>query len=401
MHISLLPFQAWLDLRTEPMVLSLPSNVDRYFSMQMVDGYTFNFCILGIRKNSSGNFLIAGPNWEGKVPPGFDPQKVLTSESEYVLLLGRTEVNGKRDLPHAWAIQQKYGLVPLSVFLGGPQIPPLPEPAFLPFSANPDDLKDATYFFNRANFIMSYIAIYPTEASIFENFSKIGIEPGKTFPPASMDNITLQAIQEGLLQGDALINAALAGLGTDAPPPNGWSVHVDPPPFGNRSVMQGRYLARACGARVGLYGLDPAEAFYPRSTADETGEAYDARKYNYVMKFSANGTSLPNVHAFWSLSMYNNNNFFVPNVDDKYSIGDRTEGLVYEDDGKSLTIYIQQTEPSQGKPNWLPAPDGLFNLVLRLYWPDDSMLSPPYIPPAVTKVLMQDYTKDKIIYKST
>ena len=369
------------------MVLSLPSNVDHYFCMQMVDGYTFNFCILGTRKNSSGDFLIAGPNWKGKVPPGFDPQTVLTSESEYVFLLGRTEVYGKTDLPSVWAIQQKYHLVPLSVFLGGPQTPPLPEPAFLPFSNNPDDLKNATYFFNRANFIMSYIAIHPTEVSKFETFKKIGIEPGKAFPPASMDNTTLQAIQEGLLKGDALIDAAIGLLGrTAAPLPNGWSVHVDPPPFGNRSVMQGRYLARACGARVGLYGLDPAEAFYPRSTVDGTGEAYDASKYNYVMKFGTNGTSLPKVHAFWSLSMYNKDNFFVPNVDNKYSIGDRTRDLVYGDGGKSLTIYIQKTEPSQGKPNWLPAPDGKFNLVLRLYWPDPTMLSPPYIPPAVTKV---------------
>ena len=367
------------------MVLSLPSNVDRYFSMQMVDSYTFNFRILGVRQSSSGDFLIAGPNWKGEVPSGLDPQKVITSESEYVFLLGRTEVRGKEDLPHAWAIQQKYGLVPLSVFLGGPQTPPLPEPAFQGFSPNPDDLKEATYFFNRANFIMSYIAIHPTEVSAFESFAKIGIVPGETFPPASMDSTTLQAIQDGLLQGDAQIDSNVA-----AHPQNGWEVVVDPPLFGTREVMQGRYLDRASAARVGLYGLDPAEAVYPRTIADATGEAYDASKCNYVVTFGPSGTSLPIVHAFWSITMYNSDNFLVHNVDDKYSVGDRTEGLVYEDDGKSLTIYIQQTEPSQGKPNWLPAPDGLFNLVMRIYWPDDSMLSPPYIPPAVTKVQKKD-----------
>ena len=185
-----------------------------------------------------------------------------------------------------------------------------------------------------------------------------------------MDSATLQAIQEGLINGDVSIDTH-SDEGSDE---NGWSFHVDPPPFGDRCAMQGQYLARATsGAQVGLYGLDPAEAFHPRSTADETGEAYDANKYNYVLTFSMSGISLPKVGAFWSLSMYNTQNFFVPNIDEKFSIGHNPKDLMYEeleDGSKSLAIYIQNTEPSQGKSNWLPAPpglasdpDGRFNLV--------------------------------------
>ena len=61
------------DLRAEPLVISVPAiDKDRYYSLQFVDMYTFDFAYVGSRAtgNDAGNFLLAGPNWHGDTPPG-------------------------------------------------------------------------------------------------------------------------------------------------------------------------------------------------------------------------------------------------------------------------------------------------------------------------------------------
>ena len=94
--------------------------------------------------------------------------------------------------------------------------------------------------------------------------------------------------------------------------------------------------------------------------------------------------------AFWSLTMYDVPNYYlVKNPIDRYSIGDRTTGLVYEADG-SLVITIAHARPADAteRANWLPAPAGEFSLMLRLYWPsekDPSILDGSWTSPAVKK----------------
>src|SRR5215471_339154 len=57
-----------LDLRAEPMVITVPPiEKRRYFSVQLIDLYTFNFGYIGSRTtgNDGGSFLVAGPDWKG------------------------------------------------------------------------------------------------------------------------------------------------------------------------------------------------------------------------------------------------------------------------------------------------------------------------------------------------
>ena len=119
---------AWLDLRAEPVVLSVPAIPDRrYYSFQLIDLYTHNFGYIGARTTgfSGGNYLIAGPNWSGAKPDGIDA--VLQSEGYLVLCLGRTAVLGADDLPAARGLMEQYRIAPLSAFLGQPS--PAPAPA--------------------------------------------------------------------------------------------------------------------------------------------------------------------------------------------------------------------------------------------------------------------------------
>jgi hypothetical protein len=84
--------------------------------------------------------------------------------------------------------------------------------------------------------------------------------------------------------------------------------------------------------------------------------------------------------------MYDASDFYlVANAIDRYSIGDRTAGLLTDDDG-SVTIYVQCDAPDNGKqPNWLPTPDGRFRPLMRMYQPRAEILNGEYTLPAITK----------------
>ena len=147
-------------------------------------------------------------------------------------------------------------------------------------------------------------------------------------------------------------------------------------------IMGTDYLFRAAWAKWYTGGNAPEEAIYMDGRTDDRGQPFDGTKA-YTMRFEKG--PLPNVSAFWSLSMYHlSDGSLVENPKDRYSIGERTEGLNIADDGL-LTIYIQQDEPEDeaGKANWLPAPADGFYLNLRLYGPDDSLQKGMWAPPQV------------------
>jgi hypothetical protein len=85
--------------------------------------------------------------------------------------------------------------------------------------------------------------------------------------------------------------------------------------------------------------------------------------------------------------MYDTPDFFlVANPIRRYSIGDRTPGLHTADDG-SLTIFMQRDEPQspQERANWLPAPDGDFRPILRMYEPGGAVFDGRYELPPITR----------------
>ena len=114
-----------MDLRAEPMVLTVPAiEKDRYFSVQLIDAYTFNFAYIGSRAtgNDGGSFLIAGPGWKGETPKGV--KKVIRSETELGIRRLPHAALQSGDLDNVKKIQAGYKVQPLSAFLGQPAPPP-------------------------------------------------------------------------------------------------------------------------------------------------------------------------------------------------------------------------------------------------------------------------------------
>ena len=367
---------AWLDLRAEPIVLSVPAiPLDRYYSFQFIDLYTHNFAYVGSRATGpeAGNYLIAGPGWSGETPAGIN--RILRSETDFVAALARTAVFGADDIPNVLDIQAQYRFEPLSRFAGSeaPSAPAAPAlPPYIPDRARTAD------FVAYVNAILPHVGQHARDADLWQRFAAIGIgDPA--FDPEKLSPEMRTAIEAGIASAIDKIEAEAASLGSRRA---GWM--LTEASFGTREAMQGRYLRRAGAAAFGLWGNDLEEAFYPEASLDADGEVLDTSKHNYVLRFEA--SELPPCRSFWSLSMYKlPEQLFIHNPIDRYTVGDRTEGLKYGEDG-SLTVHLQHASPGKDKEsNWLPAPDGPFSLQMRCYWPEPEALDPFYVPPAITK----------------
>ena len=369
----------WFDLSAQPQILKVPAITDgRYYSFQIIDMYTHNVDYVGTRKTGfdGGTYMFAGPDWEGETPEGIN--KVIQSEGNYLLALGRTQVFGPDDVDNAQKIMQNYKVLSLDDYLGKASAAVIPaNPEFPPY--DPQKVADAN-FISYFNALMTQGPIHPDEKAMFDRFAKIGIEPGKIFNPDAYNLEILSAINEGIKSGREKLVDESTRLGERK---NGWQLVAGA--FGSREAMQDKYLTRAAAAYIGLWGNDLEEAFYPETTLDTDGEALDCSKHNYILHFEAD--QFPPAKAFWSMTMYKlPAQLLIENEINRYVIGSATEGLKYNDDG-SLDIYIQKENPGKDKvSNWLPAYDGPFSLQARFYWPDPKALDPLYAPPAVQKV---------------
>jgi hypothetical protein len=370
---------AWLDLSTQPQILKVPAISDgRYYSFQIIDMYTHNIDYIGTRKtgNGAGAYMFVGPDWKGEVPKGIN--KVIKSEGNYLVALGRTQVFGPDDVDKALAVVSGYKLESLSQYLGQDvEVTDSPLLNLPPF--NPEKISNEN-FIGYFNALMAYGKIHPSETELFQKFAKIGIEPGKPFNPEEFDPEIIKAINEGIKSGMEKIKEEASKLGERK---NGWQLVANA--YGPRELMQGKYLKRAAGAYFGLWGNDLEEAYYPECTADSDGEGLDGSKHNYVLHFDKE--QLPPVNAFWSFTMYKlPQQLFIENPINRYVISSATEGLKYNEDG-SLDIYIQKDNPGPEKEsNWLPAYDGPFSLQGRMYMTKPEALDPLYVPPAVERV---------------
>jgi len=367
------------DLRTEPLVFTVPPiEQDRYYSLQFVDQYTANFAYVGSRTtgNSGGKYLLAGPNWTGPKPEGVD--EVIRSDTELALVLYRTQLFEPADLDAVKRIQDGYRVEPLSVFLKQPLPPPAPAIDFVP-ALTPDQERTSPQFFDILNFVMKFTPTLPAEKAMRDRFATIGIGPDGSFDAEKLSPEMRTAIQDGMADAWAELDA-LKKNEIDTGKVTAANL------FGTKDDLKGNYLYRMAGAVLGIYGNTAAEALYPSFSTDAAGAPLTgANEYTY--RFAPG--QLPPVNAFWSLTMYGlPKSLLVANPINRYLINSpMLRELVPDVDG-GYTLYVQRDSPGpEREPNWLPAPDGPFSLVLRLYWPKPDALGGQWQAPKPEKVV--------------
>lgn len=369
----------WMDLRSEPIVISMPKiEPNRYYTAQLVDLYTYNFAYLGTRAygNDGGNFLIIGPGWDGQTPEGITA--VIHSETQFAYALFRTQLFNPADLPKVNRIQDQYKAQPLSAFLHQPapaSAPPVNWPKFT------EDMTTTPAMFPLVNFLFQFCPPNPSESAVLARFAKLNIGPGQTFDFDKFSPEMQQAIRDGIKDSQAELNKIMGEISSDKIS----SGDV----FGTRDFLKDNYLYRYVGAKLGLYGNSKQDAIYFAYFVDANHQPLDAATSNYELRFAE--SDLPPNKAFWSLTIYDGKTqLLVANPLNRYLLNSTMmKSYAYGPDG-SLTLYIRHDNPGPKKQsNWLPAPDGSFYAVLRVYLPGEAVLDGtwkrPPMQPVATK----------------
>lgn len=359
----------WMDLRAEPMVISVPAVKGRYYSVQLTDGNTFNYGYISSRAtgDEAGSYLIAGPGWKGETPKGI--KKVFRSSTDFSLAIFRTQLLNANDMPNVIKIQEGYKAQPLSAFLKQPA------PAAASALNWPKIDKDLvkTEFFEYLDYALQFAPPGPEEQAIRAKLASIGVGPDKKFNFKDLSLEHKAEILLGMKDGEKKVEAKVATIGKNI---NGWKVGSG---FGDRAFYNGNWLLRAAAAKAGIYGNDAVEAMYPmiRNLAD--GTTLDGSKHKYTLTFAKD--QYPPVNAFWSVTMYDGKTqLLIQNPIDRYLINSPMLPNLQKNPDGSLTLYIQKDSPGKDKEsNWLPAPNGPIYMVMRLYWPKTE---PPSILPA-------------------
>jgi hypothetical protein len=369
---------AFVDVRDEPWVISIPDMKDRYFLFPMLDGWTNVFHVPGKRTTGTKaqTYAITGPGWKGKLPAGVKKYKSPTS---IVWILGRIYCTGTaEDYAAVHALQDQCKLVPLSSY-GKSYTPP-------PGTVDPSvDMKtavreqvnrmDAVAYFTLLADLMKRNPPAAADAPELAKFAKIGLVAGKDFDASKLKADFAKRIPQ--VANDRImlqfkVNKAVKDV-------NGWAFDTETGIYGTD------YLNRALVTAIGLGANRVQDAVYPTSLKDAEDREYSGAN-KYVMHFPKG--KLPPVSGFWSLTMYDADYFFVANPINRYSISAR-QHLKPNADG-SVDLYVQNESPGGDKEsNWLPAPKGKFVLMLRMYWPKEkspSILNGSWAPPAVKKV---------------
>lgn len=361
---------AFLNVMEEPLVLHLPEFGERYYVVPFLSAYHEHFASIGQRKVAAdgeqlitapegGDFLISGPDWTGQVPEGMREIKSPTNDMWVIM---RPLVDGDDDLPALMALKTQTTLTPLSKWGDADWTPP--DGTVLPL--DPAVEKLGTPLADRRYFEALDDTVRRNPIGQIEPKLKSALE-------ALPDPLTDADISAGAEKAIKAIQAETTTLGKLV---DGWML-----PIGGQGLYHGDDLRRAAYAYLGLGVINSEEAVYPLAKVDGNGDLLTGAN-QYTLTFAAD--SMPPADAFWSLSMYGTDMFFVDNPINRYSLGNRS-GLKTNDDG-SITLHLQKDDPGgESTANWLPAPEGGFYVVLRLYLPQSSVLTGEWTIPAIVK----------------
>jgi hypothetical protein len=352
---------SFLELSGGPVEIDAPSASDRYFSIAFMQAFTDVFAYIGTRatRGEGGRAWIVGPQWRGEAPAGLH---VIRSPTNDVWMLMRALVDGPHDLTDARAFQARLTM----------RLPPGRGPA-RGYSAAARDVNDAANFLAVVNEVIARSPARVDQLARVPQFEAQGIGGAEPPSPAMLERYravipgALETLREHFRFRDNVVD--------------GWS--YQPPgigDFGDNDEL------RASVALGGMAALGEEEAMYFHANFEASGERLDGANA-YRWRVPAGGVP---VDAFWSLTMYTvtpeGRYFFTENPINRYSIGDRTPGLIVESDG-SLEILIQHGRPeSVLAANWLPAPPGPLRLALRAYLPRAELRRRAWRVPALRRV---------------
>lgn len=365
----------WFDLRDQPQVIAAPDMGENYYVLPFMDAWTNVFSSVGTRTtgNLAKQFVLVGPDWKGSTPAALHR---IDSPTNMVWMIARTEVKDLTDPQTVFNLQDEFRITDLAGWQKGEWKTPSLERPRLP--AEDSKLSppqwvaslDSNQFFNE--FSKLFVEQYPTvdDQPALENLKKLGIVAGENFSAnpfkAWIMDRAIRIAHEKLVETSA----------HRQPNEDNWFVIRE----GIGRYAQD-YKTRAFVAMFGLGALPPEEASYPNTRHDSSQQVLSG-KHRYRIRW--NNDELPPVGAFWSLTIYDSAGYMIENSINRYRLGSNNE-LNWNTDG-SLQLQLQNTAPDTQGANWLPVPEDEFNMVLRMYWPDESFLQGQWQLPIIERL---------------
>lgn len=367
-NVDTLYSHAWLDLRSQPVVVSIPPfEKNRYLALELFDLYTWIVGYVSPRTQgrTGGNYLIAAADWQGKVPPGI--REVFRVPTGLALGLIRTQWLGAADLPRARALQDQIKVRTLSAYLGRPA--PQPAPALVPGA--PYDVRRAPEdpaFFGTLAAMLAYMPALPEDAALRAEFARIGLAPGQPFEIGGSERRA--ALVAGMREGmQAILERAR-------------SVKSSAELFGSREALHNDHLVLAAAALLGILGNAPEEYLGVGYQADGQGQPFDGQR-RYRIHFAPD--SLPPVDGFWSITVYTGDRLLYANPIGRHALGSRDLAHMVRDPDGGITLLVQHEAPEAAlEANWLPVPAGPFGLTFRTYLPQEAIRDGRWRAPPVT-----------------
>jgi hypothetical protein len=367
---------AWLDLTGGPMVVSAPDTKGRYYMLPMLDMWTDVFASPGSRTTGTQaeNFAVVPPGWSGTLP---DDLVRIDAPTPYVWIIGRTRTDGPADYAAVHEVQAGYKVTPLAQWGKAPTPPVATIDPSIDMKTPPKtqiDTMPGDKYFALAAELLKLHPPHITDQPILAQMARIGIMPGKPFDFDALDPVVKQAIEQAPAGAQKLMTEFLPLVATVV---NGWQTNLN-----TMGVYGNYYVKRAIIAQQGLGANLPEDAIYPFNLADNTGKPLEgSQKYRLHFKKGA----FPPVGAFWSVTLYDSDGFQVANALNRFAVSSWMPFKLNADG--SLDLLFQHDDPGEElQANWLPAPSGAFNLCMRLYAPERSLLTGEWNPPPVEKV---------------
>jgi len=376
---------SWIDMRAEPIVFTIPEiDKERFYEVQLIDLYTHNPAYISTvaTGNVPGKYLLAGPDYNGEVPKGIT--KVIPFETQFLFSIHRTQLFNPSDIGNIKKIQEAYRVEPLSAFLGT-KAPSAA--AAIDFPKWTEGAEFTVQSFDYLDFMLTLVKTPQEEQALMKRFAKIGLGDEGKFDIKKFSPEIQKALEEGAKEGLLAIKEFAKKESVD---PLASAKVFGTRAFLNKSAkdnynLDNLFILRATAAQMGIYGNSGEEAIYPTYLVDEQGTPLDGSQNKYTVTFKKG--EFPPVTAFWSLTMYDGKTqLLIDNPLKRYLLNSpMMEQFVLGEDG-SLTIYVQKESPGKElESNWLPAPDGSFYVVMRLYGPKTEALEGKWVSPALVK----------------
>lgn len=363
----------WFDVSREPLVIDVPDSGGRYYLLPMLDLWSDVFASPGSRTTGTGpqTYALTAPGWTGTLPKGVAR---IVAPTNVGWIIGRVQANGTADFAAVHRFQDGLTAVPLSQW-GKDYVPP---PATFDNSRDMRPPVEQIAKLSIGDFFALFAALtvknppHAHDSPILQRMARVGLVPGRSFDLAKAAPAAQTAFRGATMAAASMLFEGFKRAGTRV---NGWRIVLNP-----MGTYGTDYLRRQVVAYSGLGANVVEDAISPASIADQEGKPLDSA-HRYTIHVAPE--QIPPVNAFWSLTMYNEQQRFAANRMNRFALGDR-DPLVKNADG-SLDLYIQPASPGPHKePNWLPTPqEGRFSMTLRLYWPKAAALDGTWSPPAI------------------